>query len=65
MLEYSMLYPKSTVSRRAVSMDGMWKFRLDWKTEGEALGWMDGVPGDEMIPVPASFQDFYTDKDTR
>ena len=65
MLEYSMLYPKTTVSRRAVSMDGMWKFRLDWKTEGEALGWMDGVPGDEMIPVPASFQDFYTDKDTR
>lgn len=65
MLEYSMLYPKTTVSRRAVPMDGMWKFRLDGKSEGESLGWADGIPGDEMIPVPASFQDFYTDKETR
>ena len=65
MLEYSMLYPETTVSRRVVSMDGMWKFCLDGKAEGEALGWTNGVPGDEVIPVPASFQDFYTDKDTR
>ncbi|MCI5509944.1 MAG: beta-glucuronidase [Eubacterium sp.] len=65
MLEYSMLYPETTVSRRVVSMDGMWKFCLDGKAEGEALGWTKGVPGDEVIPVPASFQDFYTDKDTR
>lgn len=65
MLEYSMLYPETTVSRRVVSLDGMWKFCLDGKAEGEALGWTKGVPGDEVIPVPASFQDFYTDKDTR
>ena len=26
---------------------------------------MDGIPGEEMIPVPASFQDFYTEKDIR
>ena len=35
MIEYSMLYPKVTVSRRCVSMDGMWKFKLDEKEEGE------------------------------
>ncbi len=65
MLEYSMLYPRTTVSRRVVSMDGMWKFHLDEKAIGENEGWNDGLPGKEMIPVPASFQDFYTDKDTR
>lgn len=65
MLEYSMLYPKTTASRRVVSMDGMWKFHLDGQSVGEKEGWMDGLPGMEMIPVPASFQDFYTDKDIR
>lgn len=46
-------------------MDGMWKFCLDEKAVGEKEGWMDGIPGEEMIPVPASFQDFYTEKDIR
>lgn len=65
MLKHSMLYPKTTLSRRAVSMDGMWKFRLDEKEVGEKEGWMEGLPGEEMIPVPASFQDFYTEKEVR
>lgn len=65
MLEYSMLYPRATVSRRVVSMDGMWKFKLDGGAVGERDGWVDGIPGEERIPVPASFQDFYTDKDIR
>lgn len=65
MLEYSMLYPKSTASRRAVPLNGMWKFRLDENGTGRQQGWTDGIPGADWIPVPASFQDFYTDKDTR
>lgn len=65
MLEYSMLYPKTTLSRRAISMNGMWKFHLDKEMCGEKEGWMDKVPGNEMIPVPASFQDFYTEKEIR
>lgn len=65
MLEYSMLYPRATSSRRAVSMNGMWKFHLDEKGEGEQSGWNEGIPGDDLIPVPASFQDFYTQKDIR
>lgn len=65
MLDYSMLYPVTTVSRRVVSMDGMWKFILDEKSEGEEKGYVDGIPGSDMIPVPASFQDFYTEKDIR
>lgn len=65
MLEHSMLYPKTTLTRRRISMDGMWKFCLDEKAVGEKEGWMDGILGEEMIPVPASFQDFYTEKDIR
>lgn len=65
MLEHSMLYPKTTLTRRRISMDGMWKFCLDEKAVGEKEGWIDGIPGEEMIPVPASFQDFYTEKDIR
>ncbi len=60
-----MLYPRESAVRRAVSLDGMWRFCLDGKQVGEAEGWKDGIPGRERIPVPASFQDFYTDKDTR
>ena len=65
MIEYSMLYPKVTETRRCVSMDGMWKFKLDGESEGEKKNWGNGIPGDEVIPVPASFQDFYTEKDIR
>lgn len=60
-----MLYPKDTSARRAVSMDGMWKFRIDWNQEGYEQGWKDGIPDPDMIPVPASFQDFYTEKEVR
>lgn len=65
MLEHSMLYPKTTLTRRRISMDGMWKFHLDERSVGENEGWIDGIPGEEMIPVPASFQDFCTEKDIR
>ena len=65
MLEYSMLYPENTETRTAVKLDGMWKFRIDWDGKGSSEGWKSGIPGHEMIPVPASFQDFYADKDIR
>lgn len=60
-----MLYPRDTATRRAVSMDGMWKFRLDWNQEGYEKGWKDGLPHADRIPVPASFQDLYTEKEIR
>lgn len=65
MLDYSMLYPRSTVSRRVVSMDGMWSFRLDEKGAGTECGWNEGLPAPDQLPVPASFQDFYTEKEIR
>ena len=65
MLPYSLLYPQTNTARRAVKLDGMWKFSLDPQTQGEREGWPQGLPTQERIPVPASFQDFFTDKDTR
>ena len=61
----SMLYPKMTATRRVVSLDGMWKVKFDFEEEGAAKGWKDGLESDDLIPVPASFNDFYTDKKYR
>ena len=60
-----MLYPRDTATRRSISMDGMWRFQTDGQQEGREQGWADGLPEPDLIPVPASFQDFYTDKDMR
>lgn len=65
MLEYSLLYPLNTLTRTSMRLDGMWRFQIDWDEKGDEEKWLDGIPGDEMIPVPASFQDFYTDKRVR
>ena len=65
MLEHSLLYPLNTETRTALKLDGMWRFALDWNSEGDEKGWKDHIPGRDTIPVPASFQDFYTDKRIR
>lgn len=65
MLEYSMLYPRTTAKRRSVSMDGMWKFTFNEKSVGVKENYKDGIPNNQYMPVPASFQDFFTDKDSR
>lgn len=62
-MKQSMLYPRASAARRVTDLGGMWKFCLDWDGKGDQEGWKDGIPGTEKIPVPASFNDFYTDKD--
>lgn len=64
-MKQSMLYPRASAARRVTDLGGMWKFCLDWDGKGDQEGWKDGIPGTEKIPVPASFNDFYTDKDIR
>lgn len=61
----SMLYPKMTSTRRVVSMDGLWKFRFDEKSEGLKEGWTEGFRTEILMPVPSSFADFFTDKESR
>ena len=65
MLDYSLLYPLNTTTRFSMKLDGMWKFAIDFDSVGMEGNWASGVPGHDMIPVPASFQDFYTDKSIR
>ena len=61
----AMLYPRSTQTRQKVSLDGMWKFRFDPENKGKTNRWYEGISSNELMPVPASFQDFFTDKDSR
>lgn len=64
-MEHSLLYPLNTSTRSAMRLDGMWKFQIDWDGSGDEGDWEKGVPAPDLIPVPASFQDFYTDKKIR
>ena len=40
----SLLYPVASTSRRVVSLDGMWRFRFDPKSEGVDADWANGLP---------------------
>lgn len=61
----SLLYPRETVSRRVASLDGFWNFKFDPKSVGEKDGWTKGLKDAISMPVPASFNDILTDKDSR
>ncbi len=64
-MKNSMLYPRATSSRRVISMDGMWKFQFDPQSIGITEEWTKGLPDSMQMPVPASFSDFFTDKESR
>ena len=61
----SLLYPCDSASRRVVSLDGMWHFAFDPESKGVDGGWALHLPESITMPVPASFCDFFTDKDSR
>jgi len=56
MLTYSILYPHTTATRCAVSMDGMWKIQFDAKSIGRRENWRNGLPDPDWMPVPACLQ---------
>jgi beta-glucuronidase len=64
-MNQSLLYPKATASRRVVDLSGFWKFQFDPENKGGAEGWTQKLPSPITMPVPASFADFFTDKDSR
>ena len=63
----SMLYPKTSRTRRIVDMNGLWKFCFDPQSEGLKHNWQNGLDPRRTIemPVPASFNDFFTYKESR
>ena len=64
-MSQSLLYPVESSSRRVSSLDGMWKFQFDPESKGEENGWVNGLPDPVSMPVPSSFCDIFTDKDSR
>lgn len=60
-----LLYPKNTLSRQATLLDGLWKFTFDPDSTGKSKGWQYGLNEYKTIPVPSSFNDLFTDKDSR
>lgn len=64
-MNQSLLYPRITATRRAVPLDGMWRFQFDPQGEGVEAGWLNSLPAPVSMPVPASFCDIFTDKDSR
>ena len=65
MQDKSLLYPCESSARRVVSLDGMWRFAFDPQGQGVDKGWTMALPEIITMPVPASFCDFFTDKDSR
>ena len=61
----SLLYPCDSGSRRVVSLDGMWRFAFDPESKGVDNDWALHLPKRITMPVPASFCDFFTDKESR
>lgn len=64
-MKTSLLYPRTTSTRRAIALDGMWKFQFDPQSEGMKNNWTAGLPAPVSMPVPSSFCDIFTDKDSR
>ena len=63
--ETTVLYPATNETRTAFRLDDMWHFRFDPESEGETLGWMNHLESDLSLPVPASFQEFFTNPKDR
>lgn len=60
-----LLYPRSSLRRQVTTLDGMWKFKFDPASEGQIEGWQYGLTNYITMPVPSSFNDLFTDKDSR
>lgn len=58
-----MLYPRQTLTRSVIDLSGMWKLAFDYESKGNELNYQNGIPGKIEVPVPASFADFFTEKE--
>ena len=56
-----MLYPQSNAYRQMADLSGFWDFRFDPADEGREQGWGAGFDPAEIIAVPASWNDQFTD----
>lgn len=64
-METSLLYPELNEYRYDRKLDGLWNFKFDPKQVGNQEDWTKGFHDGTKMPVPASFNDFFTDKESR
>jgi len=64
-MEQELLYPLTNKCRFDQKLDGLWDFEFDCESQGLADNWTTKLPDPIEMPVPASFNDFFTDKDSR
>jgi beta-glucuronidase len=59
------LYPAESATRQIFDLSGIWKFKVDFNSEGRNEGWQNGLSDFSEVPVPSSYNDLFTDKDIR
>lgn len=64
-MSFASLYPRITRTRRIEDLSGVWDFQFDPERQGVSQGWATGLPDPIEMPVPASFNDIFTDKASR
>lgn len=60
-MENDFLYPRPSGKRRVIDLCGIWKFAAG-NPEDDTCLYRNGIPGNEWMPVPSSYNDFYADK---
>ena len=65
-MSFAAQYPRVTRTRRIDDLCGTWDFQFDPERRGVEDGWAaHGLPEPIDMPVPASFNDIFTDKASR
>ncbi len=52
-----MLAPQTNAFRAVIDLDGLWDFQVDPQSEGEAAGWIHGLPRAVPMAVPGSWNE--------
>lgn len=64
--QWKTLKPQANTVRELLSLDGIWNFALPESREiEEDQGWTSVIPPNLQIPVPASYNDIFTDPEIR
>ncbi len=58
----SILYPFASSTRQVQDLCGLWKFWADWENKEEKKDFSEGLLRYELMPVPACYNELYTEK---
>ena len=64
-MENMFLYPCESETRQVIDLSGIWNFQVDFENEGREEDWYQGLPHPTQVPVPASYNDLFTEKEIR